>query len=94
MFCVRIKDSEFVIVKCDAEMKPIKYVDDILVTIALSNRTEVLLTSDIKCALRFADAMDALDTLKFIRDTVDSDITDNLTVARVFGVDELLCLYR
>lgn len=94
MFCVRIKDSKFVVVKCDSEMKPIKYVDDVLITIGESNRVEVLLTSDIKGALRFEDAIDALNVLSHIRTAMDDDFCKNLTVGRVFGVDEFLCLYK
>lgn len=94
MFCVRIRDSKFVIVKCDDGKKPINYVDDILVTIGGSNRTEVLFTSDIKGAYRFDEVDPALEAITFIRSNCDSDITDNLTIGRIYGEDELLCLYN
>lgn len=94
MLCVRIKGSRFVIVQCNAGMIPIKYVDDISVTIGSFYRVNVLFTSDIKGALRFDDVNDALNALKLIRDEMDSDFTDILTIGRVFGNDEVLCLYR
>ncbi len=94
MFYVRIRDSKFVIVQCDDEMKPIKYVDDILVTIGGSNRIEVLLTSDIKGALRFEDAESVLEALALVKSEIDSDIVDNFTIGRVCGNDDVLCLYN
>lgn len=94
MFVVHMNDTEFVIVMCDEDKNPVKYLQDTVVR--LDYTQSILFTRSIKGACRFSNFETAINVFKNIKSLFDSDFCENLTVGRIYGElgeDELLCLY-